>query len=138
MARSPRSQLASAAAALVVVAAALLVGAGVFSAEPPTQAQRIAAIEARVKCPACEGLSVADSNAPSSVAARNQIAEWVRSGASDRQVEQRVVARYGQAALLSPPRSGLTLWLWVLPIALVVVAAAAFTLVALSRRRAER
>ncbi len=136
MARSTRSQLASALAALVVVAAALLVGAGVFSSSAPTQAERISALEARVKCPACEGLSVAESNAPSSVAARRQIETWVRAGASDSAVEQRVVARYGQAAWLSPPRHGLTLWLWVVPIALVVLAAATFTLVALSRRRA--
>lgn len=137
MARSTRSQVASAVAALVLVAVALVAGSGLLSSGAPTQAERIEAITARVKCPACEGLSVADSNAPSSLAARDQIASWVRAGASDAEVERRVVAAYGTEALLSPPRRGLTLWLWVLPIALVVAGLASFTLVALSRRRGE-
>lgn len=138
MERSVRSRVTSSVAALVVVLAALLVGSGLLTSKPPTQAERIAAIEARVKCPACEGLSVADSNAPSSVAARQQIERWVKGGATDAQVEQRVVAAYGAQALLSPPRRGLTLWLWVLPVALVVLAASAYTLVSIAQRRLER
>ena len=52
----------------VVLVAALVVGSGALSSSPPTAAQRAAAIEAVVRCPTCEDLSVAQSTAPTAAA----------------------------------------------------------------------
>ena len=47
---------------------------------------RIAHLETLVKCPACEDLSVAQSNATSAIAVRHEIARRVRAGESDNQI----------------------------------------------------
>ena len=50
---------------LVVIAGiALVIGSGVLSPSKPTSAQRAAAIDAVIRCPSCEDLSVAASSAP--------------------------------------------------------------------------
>ncbi len=102
----------SAVAVVVVAAVALAVGAG---RGPATVAQRAAAVESRIRCPSCEDISVADSDAPSAIAARRQIQAMVRAGASDGAIERSFVARYGPSILLAPPASGLDALVWVVP-----------------------
>ena len=119
-----------------VLGAALFVGSGVFDAGPTAAAARVAAIEREVKCPSCLDLSVAQSEAPSSIALRHQIAAEVAAGRSDGQILSSIVARYGTQALLVPPAGPLTTALWTVPVALAVVAVAACGSVALRRRRA--
>ena len=43
----------------VVLAMTLVVASGAFDAAVPSQRSRIAALQASIKCPSCEGLSVA-------------------------------------------------------------------------------
>jgi cytochrome c-type biogenesis protein CcmH/NrfF len=54
----------------VVLVVALLIGSGVFSSAPVTNAERAASIESVIRCPSCEDLSVADSSAPTAVTVR--------------------------------------------------------------------
>jgi cytochrome c-type biogenesis protein CcmH len=86
-----------------------------------------------VKCPACEDLSVAQSNATSSIAVRNDIARRVHEGQSDNTILTSLEATYGTSILLSPSTSGLGLLLWLVPLAAVGVFAVAVVRVA--RRR---
>jgi cytochrome c-type biogenesis protein CcmH len=94
---------------------------------------RIAHLEAMVKCPACDDLSVAQSNATSSIAVRDDIARRVREGQSDNKILTSLEATYGTSILLSPSTSGLGLLLWLVP--LLVVGAIAVAAVRLVRRR---
>jgi len=114
-----------------VLVAALAVGSGLTGA--PTTASRVAGLEGDVRCPSCEDVSVADSEAPSAVAVRHQIAQMVAAGRSDGQIESSLVARYGPTILLRPPTSGASLFVWVIP--LLAGAAAATGLVVLFVRR---
>lgn len=98
-----------------------------------SQSGRIAHLESIVKCPACEDLSVAQSNATSSIAVRNDIARRVRAGESDNKILTSLEATYGPSILLSPPTSGLGSLLWLVPLGAVVALAVAG--VRLSRRR---
>jgi cytochrome c-type biogenesis protein CcmH len=107
---------ASFVALVVVLAVALFIGSGVLSSTHVTNAQRVSALEAQIKCPSCQDLSVAQSTTSSAVAVRNQITRMVVQGDSDTQIENALVARYGSTVLLRPPTQGLTLLVWLVPV----------------------
>jgi len=100
----------------VALVAVLVAAAGVFDAPTPSRQSRVAALQSAIKCPSCEGLSVAQSNAPSAVAVRERIAREVAKGSSDAEIRDGLVATYGSTILLVPPKSGLTLILWIGPL----------------------
>ena len=104
---------------LVWVALALvLAGALAFSVRrgPETAAQRAAALDRIIKCPSCDGISVADSSAATAAAVRQDVALRVRQGQSDAEIEQSLVDRYGPSILLRPPTTGVTAIVWVVPL----------------------
>jgi cytochrome c-type biogenesis protein CcmH len=115
-------------ALLCVLAVVLLEAPSTASAQ-----SRIAHLESLVKCPACEDLSVAQSNATSSIAVRHDIARRVRAGESDNKILTSLEATYGTSILLSPPTSGLGFLLWLVPFAALAALVVAVTRVA--RRR---
>jgi len=119
----------------VVLVVALLVGSGVFSSSPPTNAQRAAAIESVIRCPSCEDLSVADSSAPTAATVRTTVRQLVDHGLSDSQIEDYLVARYGSAIVLDPPASGWSVLVWVLPLVGGAAAVAVLVVVLVRRRR---
>lgn len=100
---------------LVVLGVALLIGSGAFDSSPQTVAQRAAAIEADVRCPACTDVSVADSNSTTAIAVRHQIEGLVAAGSSDADIDQTLVSEYGQTILLVPPDAGGFPLIWVIP-----------------------
>jgi cytochrome c-type biogenesis protein CcmH len=102
----------------------------------PTRAERARNLAAELKCPECEGLSVGDSSAPTSTAIRDDIKRRIDRGASDAEIRQAYVDRYGEEILLSPESSGIGLLVWVLPV-LVLVLGATGIWFALARARRE-
>lgn len=106
---------------LMVVMAATLV---VLVATSPSEADRVEAIGNRIKCPVCQGESIA--NSPSQMA-RDMMAlveERVADGASDEAIVDELLFSYSGAVLLDPPASGPTLVLWLSPVAAIIVGAA--------------
>lgn len=94
---------------------------------------RITHLESLVKCPACDDLSVAQSNATSSIAVRNDITRRVHEGQSDDKILTSLEATYGTSILLSPSTSGVGSLLWLVPIGALVALCIAG--VRLARRR---
>jgi len=121
---------------LVVLAVALVVGSGAFDSGTPTTAQRAAAIEATVRCPSCTDLSVAQSNATTAIAVRHQIESMVAAGRSSAEIDQVLVAEYGQTILLVPPDAGGVPLIWVVPLVLGAAALAGVGVVFWRRSRA--
>jgi len=119
---------------LIVVAVALGFGASRGGA-PPTVTQRVDTIDALVRCPSCEGISVADSSASTAVAIRRAVTTRVRAGESEGQIDAFLVSRYGPGILLRPPTRGSTVWVWVLPPVAVAVAVVGLATVLWRRRR---
>ncbi|MGA7834797.1 MAG: cytochrome c-type biogenesis protein CcmH [Acidimicrobiales bacterium] len=115
--------------ALVAVAAVAVL----VNPHGSSQAVRIAHLETLVRCPACRDLSVAESNATSAIAVRDEIATGVKAGRSDNQILTSLENSYGTSILLSPPTSGLGALLWLVPAlgAVLLVGSA----VRLTRRR---
>ena len=116
----------------LLVVAALIVGSGALDATTPTLQRRAAALDARLKCPACEDLSVAESTAPSSLAVRREVAQRLAEGQSDQQIISALTDQYGQSVLLTPS-GGLSVILWAVPAAAAIVVVVVVLVVA--RRR---
>lgn len=105
---------------LMVVMAATVI---VLVATSPTEADRVETIGSRIKCPVCQGESIADS--PSQMA-RDMMAlveERVADGASDGAIVDELLFSYSGAVLLDPPASGSTLALWLSPVVAIIVGA---------------
>ena len=77
---------------------------------------RVRSLAAQLRCPVCNGESVADSPAASARAIENQVRRQVADGWTDDQVLQYFEQRFGPSIRLAPPRSGSTLVLWIAPI----------------------
>ena len=98
-------------AALIAVAALVVLAAPATS----SRAARVAHLESLVRCPSCEDLSVAQSNATSSIAVRREIAARVAAGDSDSAILTSLESVYGPTILLSPSTRGIGALLWLAP-----------------------
>ena len=126
-----RRQLPSIALGALVAVAALAVVVAVRPGPAPSVAERGEMLARELRCPDCQGLSVADSPTSSAQEIRRQIDELLAGGASDQAVRDHFVARYGNWILLAPS-SPLP---WLVPLAVVIAGAAGLLawLVALRR-----
>ena len=86
----------------------------------PSTAARADALAAELRCPDCQGLSVADSPTSSAREIRRQIDELLAAGATDGEVRAHFVARYGEWIRLAP--SGAIVW--VLPFVVMALGVA--------------
>jgi len=120
-------------ACLAVVVVTLAAGA-LRSTGTETISQRAAAIDAVVRCPSCESLSVADSTAATAVAIRATVLARLRAGQNAVQIEQYLVSRYGQGILLRPPTSGTAGLVWAVPAVALVLGAGGLVVVFWRRR----
>mgnify|MGYP001965022838 CR=1 FL=1 len=78
------------------------------AAESKERAFNLASI---LRCPVCQGLSVADSRSDAAVAMKDRIGELVAKGYSDQQIIDYFVGRYGEFALLKPKYEHRVLWI---------------------------
>jgi cytochrome c-type biogenesis protein CcmH len=119
---------------LIALAAGLatLIILAVSGHPPVSQAQEVQQIAAGLHCPICKDLSVADSPAPLAQQMRQEIAQKVRAGESADQIRAGFVAAYGDSVLMSPPRQGVAVAVYYLP--LLVLAAGLIIAFMLVRR----
>ncbi|WP_309767412.1 MULTISPECIES: cytochrome c-type biogenesis protein [unclassified Caballeronia] len=87
------------------------------------------------RCVVCQNQSLADSAAPLAADLRERIREQARSGASDEEIRDYMVRRYGDFVLYRPPMKPATWALWFGPLLALLAGAIAL---ALSIRRARR
>ena len=116
--------------AFSVALAALLALGGLVAvmvlrpAIPASRAELARQIAADLRCPDCQGLSVADSSSTSAGEIRREIDAQLSAGRSPDQVRQGFVDRYGEWILLSP--TALIAWLLPAAVLLAGVGALAF------------
>ena len=118
----------------VALCIALLIGSGVFSSAPSTNAEKAQAIDAKLKAPESAGLSVAQSTSASSAAIRADVRAQVDKGRNEDEIIASLEARYGTAILLTPPSGGLSTLLWLVPALLAVGIVLSVVVVARRRR----
>jgi cytochrome c-type biogenesis protein CcmH len=106
-------------AALTLVLAAIVV-VGLLRADP-SEPDRARELAGRLRCPVCQGESVADSPSETAASMNRLIQEQVDAGRSDAEILAFFRQRYGDWILLDPPARGRTLVVWALPAAALVV-----------------
>lgn len=116
----------------------LLVAAGSLAiasrSAPPSVAERAQQLDAELRCPVCQGESVADSPASTARAIAADVARRVAAGQSDDAIRQYYVDRYGPGILLAPAGAPGVL-AQALPLALAALAAAGLVLTLRRGRR---
>src|SRR5579859_4075043 len=96
---------------------------------PESLDQRVHDVASQLKCPVCQGESVADSPSTISQQMRAVIRQQLQQGQSEQQIIQYFVSRYGSSILWSPPKQGFTILAWIIPIAILLCGALLLVLV---------
>jgi len=117
---------------IVVVGSITMAAASKGHESNATRAHRLAT---EMRCPVCEGLSVADSEAETSKEIAADIRRRVNDGESDAEIRAYYASRY-PGILLRPENRGLGAVVWALPIVVIVLAASGLFF-ALRRWRAQ-
>jgi cytochrome c-type biogenesis protein CcmH len=107
--------------ALVLVA---LVRTWVEHGPPRTDAERVRHLASTMKCPVCEGQSIANSDSAAASAIRTEITKRVQEGQSDGAIRDAISATYGSSIQLTPSASGFAGLVWILPVVALVAALA--------------
>jgi cytochrome c-type biogenesis protein CcmH len=105
-------------APFVVIALVLVPNAWASESHPT-----LAELEGEVMCPVC-GTTLDQSNAPAALQIKRVIAARIAAGDSKSEIEDRLVAEYGEAILAAPRRKGFGLLAWWVPLVGIVAAAA--------------
>ncbi|HEY6069678.1 MAG TPA: cytochrome c-type biogenesis protein [Gaiellaceae bacterium] len=103
---------------LVLVAALVAVPVAGASEKHPTLSE----LEGDVMCPVC-GTTLDQSNSPAAEQIKRLIARRIAAGDTRTEIENTLVAEYGDAILAAPRKKGFGLLAWWLPIAGIVTAA---------------
>ncbi|MBW0108834.1 cytochrome c-type biogenesis protein CcmH [Pseudonocardia sp. KRD-182] len=121
---SDRRRTASVAIVIAVLGllAVTVVALATSTRPAPDRAQELAE---RLRCPVCKSVSIAESQSDTAVAMRGVVAEQVAAGRSDPEIVDYFRARYGDWVLFDPPAAGVTLALWLIPLAVAVLGAGA-------------
>jgi cytochrome c-type biogenesis protein CcmH len=85
------------------------------------QTHRVASL---IRCPVCQGMSIADSPSEMAVNMKGQVHELVARGYSEEQILKYFELSYGQFVLLKPKFEGVTGMVWVLPVIALLIGGA--------------
>ena len=133
---SRRNGIRRLACALLALGFALWMAALPAAALSPEEVdQRVLAITDDLRCPTCQALSVKDSEASFSDEIRDKVRRMVEEGQTDDQIKAYFVTRYGEWILRAPPKRGLGLVVWALPVVAVAGAGGAIAWSILRGRR---
>jgi cytochrome c-type biogenesis protein CcmH len=108
---------------MIVLCAVALLAYGSPS-RPLSLDARARAIEVQLRCPVCQGESVADSPADISTAIRADVRRRLAAGQSAQAIEAFYVSKYGPHVLLAPPSTGVGSFAWLAPPLLILGGAA--------------
>lgn len=101
---------------------------------PPDQVQALAReIASELRCPVCQGLSVADSTSSAAVLMNKRVQELVAQGYTREEIDQYFISKYGEWVLLAPTSEGMNKVVWIGP----AIAAALGLLLSLTFLRGE-
>jgi cytochrome c-type biogenesis protein CcmH len=87
------------------------------------------AVSARLRCPVCQGLSLADSPSELAQEMKDIVREQLAQGRTPDEVTQFFVGKYGEWILLQPEASGFNLVVYLLPLLAILVGAALVVIV---------
>ena len=89
-----------------------------------TLEERAYALDRQLMCPVCDGQTVDQSNAQVSLDMKAVIREKLSAGESEEEILDYFSDRYGDAVLASPPTSGFSIVVWIVPPAALLLGVA--------------
>jgi len=81
----------------------------------PAMEARARNLQRQLRCLVCQGESIDESNSPFAADVRHLLRQQIAQGRSDRQIQDFLVARYGDFILMKPPVQPNTWLLWLAP-----------------------
>lgn len=99
--------------------------------------QRYHVLSGELRCPKCQNQNIADSNAPIAKDLRKLLFQQLEEGASDEEILDYMVARYGEFVRYRPRFNGATALLWLAPILLLLAGAGLVATTLRGRRKPE-
>ena len=109
-----------AACVLVCAAAGIQANEAVPLAEDPVVEARLVKISEELRCLVCQNESLAGSRADLAMDLRREIRSMIKTGKSDQEIRDFLVARYGDYVLYRPPVKPTTWLLWIGPFVLML------------------
>jgi cytochrome c-type biogenesis protein CcmH len=111
---------------IVVCVSALALGVIIFGVSTESVAEasaedRVASLSASIRCPFCNGESLADSQANVAADYRALIAERVEAGATDDDIIEEFAARFGDSFILDTSTSPWSVALWAVPVLALLI-----------------
>jgi cytochrome c-type biogenesis protein CcmH len=100
----------------------------------PAMEARARHLQRQLRCVVCQGESIDESGADLAADLRHLVRQQMADGKSDQQIEDYLVARYGNFILMKPPVEPDTYVLWLAPF-LVLIGAGAVAILVISRAR---
>lgn len=86
----------------------------------PALEQRYQQLSAELRCPKCQNQNIADSDAPIARDLRNLLHRQLEDGATDDEILDYMVDRYGEFVRYRPRFAGATAVLWLAPALLLI------------------
>lgn len=79
-------------------------------------------LETKIKCPICPAETIAESNTKISQDLKDFIKNKINEGWTDDQIKSFLVSKYGMEILATPDKKGIGLFLWIIPIIILIIA----------------
>ena len=92
-----------------------------YQFDSPDQEARFRQLGYELRCPKCQNQAIGDSDAEISGDLRAEVYRMLKEGATDAEIKDFMVARYGRYVLYNPPLDQQTLVLWFGPAGLLVL-----------------
>lgn len=89
--------------------------ADVYDFSDRAQEQRYQNLIAELRCPKCQNQNIADSNAPISKDMRDVVYRMMQDGASNEEIVESLVGRFGEFVRYKPEFDSRTFLLWATP-----------------------
>lgn len=106
-----------------------------YQFDSPEQEARFRQLGFELRCPKCQNQAIGDSDAEISGDLRAEVYRLIKEGATDREIKDFMVARYGRYVLYKPPLDRQTVFLWFGPIVFFMIGG---VIVALRIRQSKR
>ena len=100
---------------LLLSGAAAAEVADVYDFSDRAQEQRYQNLIAELRCPKCQNQNIADSNAPISKDMRDAVYRMMKDGASNEEIVESLVGRFGEFVRDKPEFESRTFLLWATP-----------------------
>ena len=92
----------------------------VYDFDTRAEEQRYQDLIAELRCPKCQNNNIADSNSAISQDMRDEVYRMMKNGASNEEIVDALVSRFGEFVQYKPPVDRRTILLWAFPAIAVI------------------